>query len=258
MWLNIPKNPELVSKMLAFRRHTQRKIFGYCPAHAQSAFRFTIISPPRVITDVESDVSRGLTHMFQWQNNLSKLVFSSFVVRFKRTRGASGPSDTKPCSWRLLTLSLPSSKSTFSRHFKEEMYELCSENWCHNHACFICLSDEKPSSSYCVMLYFWWDCRGNLILIALGSECVNRNQCSKFVRGLSVAFATDLIVLKQNESSSLQSPCESAPCKNGATCQALFKSQSGYSCRCEPGFYGSNCQEQGKKIYEMYKSNKLL
>ena len=39
---------------------------------------------------------------------------------------------------------------------------------------FIWVSYEKSSSSYCSMQYFWWGCRGNLKLIALGSERVNR------------------------------------------------------------------------------------
>ena len=30
------------------------------------------------------------------------------------------------------------------------------------------LSYENPSSSHCMMLYFWWGCRGNLKLINLG------------------------------------------------------------------------------------------
>ena len=34
------------------------------------------------------------------------------------------------------------------------------------------VSYEKPSSSYCVMLYFWWGCRRTLTLITLGSERV--------------------------------------------------------------------------------------
>ena len=38
---------------------------------------------------------------------------------------------------------------------------------------FIWVSDEKPSSSYCAMLYFWWGCRSNLKFITLGSERVN-------------------------------------------------------------------------------------
>ena len=33
-----------------------------------------------------------------------------------------------------------------------------------------CLSYKKPSSLYCVMLYFWWGCRGNLKSFTLGSE----------------------------------------------------------------------------------------
>ena len=38
---------------------------------------------------------------------------------------------------------------------------------------FIWQSYEKPSSSYCVMLYFWWGYRRNLTLITLESERVN-------------------------------------------------------------------------------------
>ena len=34
------------------------------------------------------------------------------------------------------------------------------------------VSHEMPSSSYCVMSYFWWGCRRNLKLITLGSERV--------------------------------------------------------------------------------------
>ena len=37
---------------------------------------------------------------------------------------------------------------------------------------FIWVSHEKPSSPYCVMLYFWWGCRRNLKLITLVSERV--------------------------------------------------------------------------------------
>ena len=37
---------------------------------------------------------------------------------------------------------------------------------------FIWVSYEKPSSSYCVMLYFWWGYSRNLKLISLGSERV--------------------------------------------------------------------------------------
>ena len=33
----------------------------------------------------------------------------------------------------------------------------------------------KPSSSYCVMLYFWWGCRGNLKSITLWSEWAKLN-----------------------------------------------------------------------------------
>ena len=33
-------------------------------------------------------------------------------------------------------------------------------------------SNEKPSSPYCVTLYFWWGSRGNLKLITLGRKTV--------------------------------------------------------------------------------------
>ena len=68
-----------------------------------------------------------------------------------------------------LSLSLPSSKSTFSLPFKEKcigevvrkMVVKSSFNW---------VRVEKPSSSYCVMIYFWRGCRRNSKLITLGSE----------------------------------------------------------------------------------------
>ena len=46
---------------------------------------------------------------------------------------------------------------------------------------FIWVSYENPSSSYCsycssYLPYFWWVCRGNFILITLGSERVNCHQ----------------------------------------------------------------------------------
>ena len=59
-----------------------------------------------------------------------------------------------------LTLSLPRSRIT------ERYWELVL--WS-----FILVSFEKPSSSYCVMLHFWWSYgRGSLKLITLGSERV--------------------------------------------------------------------------------------
>ena len=53
------------------------------------------------------------------------------------------------------------------------MYKWGSENlavW----SSFIWVSDEKPSSSYSVMWYFWWGCRGNLKLITLYRLSRNR------------------------------------------------------------------------------------
>ena len=74
----------------------------------------------------------------------------------------------------ILTLSLPSSKSTFSQPFKEK----CISEEVRIGTIIIIqfeYSYEKPSSSYCVMRYFWRGCRGNVTLITLGSETVNGN-----------------------------------------------------------------------------------
>ena len=46
---------------------------------------------------------------------------------------------------------------------------------------FIWVSYEKPSSSYCVMSYFWWGHRGNLKLITLGSERVELGQGQQYL-----------------------------------------------------------------------------
>ena len=42
---------------------------------------------------------------------------------------------------------------------------------------FIWASYDKPSSSYCIMWYSWWGCRGNLTLITLRSERVKYTYC---------------------------------------------------------------------------------
>ena len=42
---------------------------------------------------------------------------------------------------------------------------------------FIRVSYEKPSSSHCVMSYFWWGCRRSLNLITLGSGRFNWWDC---------------------------------------------------------------------------------
>ena len=50
----------------------------------------------------------------------------------------------------------------------------------------------KPSSSYCVMLYFWWGCRGNSKMINLGSDRVEKD----FLNPLSLQEnVTELIEL---------------------------------------------------------------
>ena len=58
-----------------------------------------------------------------------------------------------------LTLSLLSSKSTFSQPFIEK----CIRD-------VVRIGSIKPRSSYCVMLYFWWGYRRNLTLFTLTSE----------------------------------------------------------------------------------------
>ena len=68
----------------------------------------------------------------------------------------------------ILTLSLPSSKSTFSQPFKEK----CTSEIVRVVSIIISVSYEKPSSPYCAIERFWWGCRGNLILITLESERV--------------------------------------------------------------------------------------
>ena len=52
---------------------------------------------------------------------------------------------------------------------------------------FIWVSYEKPSSSYYVMCYFWWGCRGNSILITLGRWRVKPTCLSWMIKPL-VAF----------------------------------------------------------------------
>ena len=47
---------------------------------------------------------------------------------------------------------------------------------------------EKPTSSYCVMYFFWWGCRGNLRLIALGGGRVEMgNQSTRLLRKVNCA-----------------------------------------------------------------------
>ena len=47
---------------------------------------------------------------------------------------------------------------------------------------------------------------------------------------------------------SLVNPCDSSPCKNGATCQSV---NDAFSCECVEGFEGDTCEEKGtiKKIF---------
>ena len=70
-----------------------------------------------------------------------------------------------------------SSISTFSQPFKEkrisEVVRIGSIIIFHLSKLY-----EKPSSSYCVLQYLWWSCRGNLKLITLGSERVKMRPLS--------------------------------------------------------------------------------
>ena len=41
-------------------------------------------------------------------------------------------------------------------------------------------------------------------------------------------------------------PCDSSPCKNGATCQSV---NGKFSCECVEGFEGKTCEEKGTIKY---------
>lgn len=62
---------------------------------------------------------------------------------------------------------------------------------------------------------------------------------------LWILFSTVCVLLRHWPSlPSIQSPCESSPCKNGGKCVSLYKENS-FVCDCLEGFYGNYC-EQGK------------
>ena len=44
----------------------------------------------------------------------------------------------------------------------------------------------------------------------------------------------------------LANPCDSSPCKNGATCQSVNDT---FSCECAEGFEGKTCEEKGTIKY---------
>ena len=70
-------------------------------------------------------------------------------------------------------------------NLKRRMYKWCEWELV---VAFIWVSNEKQSSSYYVMQYFWWGCRGNLKLITLGSERVNHCHCLPSFSVLSMFF----------------------------------------------------------------------
>lgn len=43
------------------------------------------------------------------------------------------------------------------------------------------------------------------------------------------------------------SPCALGPCFNGGACAPAPSSSAGYSCRCPPGFHGSNCERRADR-----------
>lgn len=43
------------------------------------------------------------------------------------------------------------------------------------------------------------------------------------------------------------SPCALGPCFNGGACAPAPNSGAGYSCRCPPGFHGSNCERRADR-----------
>ena len=48
-----------------------------------------------------------------------------------------------------------------------------------------------------------------------------------------------------------RSPCDSAPCKNGAVCVPQYQWNS-YHCECKPGFHGINCYPEGTWTVERF------
>ena len=59
-------------------------------------------------------------------------------------------------------------------------------------------------------------------------------------------FAVKVIIDGLLEAIFPQSPCESAPCMNGAVCVPEYESNF-YHCDCKPGFCGTDCEQGGIK-----------
>ena len=63
---------------------------------------------------------------------------------------------------------------------------------------------------------------------------------------LWILFSTVCVLLRHWHSlPSIQSPCESSPCKNGGKCIMSLYKENSFVCDCLEGFYGNYC-EQGK------------
>ena len=55
----------------------------------------------------------------------------------------------------------------------------------------------------------------------------------------------------------LANPCDSSPCKNGASCQSV---NGKFSCECAEGFEGDTCEEKGtiKTKYSLKFKNMIV
>ena len=67
--------------------------------------------------------------------------------------------------------------------------------------------NEKPSSPYYVMLYFWWGCRGILKLITLRSERVNMNKTTAVCVTSDICIKLYLAHLCEKKKHGANPPC---------------------------------------------------
>ena len=59
-----------------------------------------------------------------------------------------------------------------------------------------------------------------------------------------------------NEEEEEASPCASMPCFNNGTCR--FDSASSFTCQCQPGFHGTNCEAGQRSLEFALKSKSKL
>ena len=100
------------------------------------------------------------------------MVKSDLVLRWQNRRWEKG---NQMIEWAKRKLAIAIARREGLKPFHSQvqkvhvMYECRSENWYKwVYSSFIWESYEKPSSSYCVMSYFWWGCRRSLKSITPG------------------------------------------------------------------------------------------